>query len=192
VEYGGQPILICSRQYEDEDHRQATPQISIEIQRRVTFGSDQKDAESSEPSKRSVVRLSILRVIIGVIRARPVRLYAANSRKSAALLRSCLTTGDLDGDPQPLKRKALIDTPPYRYWRCSRLLGLQFVTVLTSAVYISSLFGEKPLCPKPRGQGLSSSFWPDSSASSPMKYLDDFVDSLGVVDHSMAAGDDAF
>jgi hypothetical protein len=108
------------------------------------------------------------------------------------LLRSCLTTGDLDGDPQPLKRKALIDTPPYRYWRCSRLLGLQFVTVLTSAVYISSLFGEKPLCPKPRGQGLSSSFWPDSSASSPMKYLDDFVDSLGVVDHSMAAGDDAF
>ena len=31
VQYGGQPILICSRQYEDEDHGQATPQISIEI-----------------------------------------------------------------------------------------------------------------------------------------------------------------
>ena len=63
VEYGGQPFLICSRQYEDEDHRQATPQISIKIQRCVTSGSDQKDAESSEPSKRSVFRLSILRVI---------------------------------------------------------------------------------------------------------------------------------
>ena len=63
VQYGGQPILICSRQYEDEDHGQATPQISIEIQRWVPSGSEQKDAGSSEPSKRSVVRLSILRVI---------------------------------------------------------------------------------------------------------------------------------
>jgi hypothetical protein len=109
VEYGGQPFLICSRQYEDEDHRQATPQISIEIQRWVTSGSDQKDAESSEPSKRSVVRLSILRVIT----------YRCHSSTTHPLLA-------------------------------------------------------------------------DSSASTPMKYLDDFLDSLGVVDHSMAAGDDVF
>lgn len=108
------------------------------------------------------------------------------------LLRSCLTTGDLDGDPQPLKRKALIDTPPYRYWRCSRLLGLQFVTVLTSAVYISSLFGGKATLSQAARSGLIVLILADSSASTPMKYLDDFVDSLGVVDHSMAAGDDAF
>ena len=70
VQYGGQPILICSRQYEDEDHKQATPQISIEIQRWVPSASEQRESESSEPSKRSVVCLAILRVIsIGVIRA---------------------------------------------------------------------------------------------------------------------------
>ena len=104
------------------------------------------------------------------------------------LLRSCLTTGDLDGGPQPLKRKALIDTPPYRYWRCSRLLGLQFVTVLTSA----ALFGGKATLSQAARSGLTAVILADSSASTPMKYLDDFVDSLGVVDHSMAAGDDAF
>ena len=108
------------------------------------------------------------------------------------LLRSCLTTGDLDGDPQPLKRKALIDTRPCRYWRCSRLLGLQFVTVLTSAVYISSLFGGKATLSQAARSGLIVVILADSSASTPMKYLDDFVDSLGVVDHSMATGDDAF
>ena len=104
------------------------------------------------------------------------------------LLRSCLTTGDLDGGPQPQKRKALIDTPPYRYWRCSRLLGLQFVTVLTSA----ALFGGKATLSQAARSGLTAVILADSSASTPMKYLDDFVDSLGVVDHSMAAGDDAF
>jgi len=33
VEYGGQPSLVCSREYEDEGHGQAILQISIEIHR---------------------------------------------------------------------------------------------------------------------------------------------------------------
>ena len=63
VEYGGQPSLICSRQYEDEDHGQAIPQISIESQRWASPESDQKDAGSAEFPERPVFRLSILRVI---------------------------------------------------------------------------------------------------------------------------------
>ena len=108
------------------------------------------------------------------------------------LLRSCLTTGDLDGDPQPLKRKALIDTPPYRYWRCSRLLGLQFVTVLTSAVYISSLFGGKATLSQAARSGLIVVILADSSASTLLEYLDDLVDGLRVTNHFMTASDNPF
>ena len=63
MEYGGQPSLISSSKYRDGGHGQAILQISVEIHRWVAPESDQKDAESSEFPKRSVVGLSILRVI---------------------------------------------------------------------------------------------------------------------------------
>ena len=40
--------------------------------------------------------------------------------------------------------------------------------------------------------GLIVVVFMDSSANLPMKYLDDFVDSLGVTNNSMTAADNAF
>ena len=52
-------------------------------------------------------------------------------------------------------------------------------------------FGEATLSQAVRSGPIVVVFM-DSSASTPMKYLDDFVDSLGVTDHTMIAADDAF
>jgi hypothetical protein len=64
-------------------------------------------------------------------------------------------------------------------------------TPLGSMQFIVFGFGERATLSQAARSGLIVVILADSSASTPMKYLDDFVDSLGVVDHSMAAGDDA-
>ena len=57
--------------------------------------------------------------------------------------------------------------------------------------FIVFQFGEATLSQAARSGHIVVVFM-DSSASTPMKYLDDFVDSLGVTDHTMIAADDPF
>ena len=108
VEYGGQPSLICSRQYEDEDHGQAIPQISIESQRWA--GVRPKGCRICRVPRAPCFPLidfegNHVSVSFEHDPSACMLLVLGNQQH---LLRSCLTTGDLDGGPQPLKRKALI------------------------------------------------------------------------------------
>ena len=57
--------------------------------------------------------------------------------------------------------------------------------------FIVFQFGEATLSQAARSGPIVIVFM-DSSAGTSMKYLDNFVDSLGVTDHTMIAADDAF